>query len=517
MLTTQEKLKKIIESPVLWIETFLKISDKNGKIVPFKLNPQQKYLLKNLEKYNIICKSRQLGITSCSCAYSIYLASVYSNTTCLLMSYSIDSATGIFEKLKQLYYDLPKAIQVPLDANNKKELKFINGSRIIVCTCGNKDAARGLTLRFVHLSEVAFMKDTVDKQILAIEQALTPNGIMVLESTAQGLNSFSEMFFKAERKENMYRPFFFAFCDDKIMFAEEYEQFTERYINMHGAMPTMDELDETEKSLIEKGCSIQQICWRRLKIANSSEELFNQEFPSSATVAFVTSAGNNIFNPQAIHERLINIDSTPHIKICPNDLPVSLKCYFNRELHIWETPQQGMRYYAGVDTAEGLGGARDYSVIEVIDTEGFQCAEFRSNKIKPHVFAQIVNDLGIYYNKSLLVIEKASAGHVIADKLKNEYRYNRLYKHKGYDERGKAKHKIGFETNQKTKAIMINDFVELFEIGQLCINSEDLLKEMKLFMFKTDGKMEATRGNHDDTVMACAMAIQGLKHGIKYI
>ncbi|MEG2397006.1 MAG: terminase large subunit, partial [Oscillospiraceae bacterium] len=113
----------------------------------------------NLGKYNIILKARQQGFSTVAAAYSLYIACTKPNSSCLLMSYSIDSATAIFDKLKQLYNDLPNFAKSPLIANNKKELKFINGSRIVVCTCGNKDNARGMSLAFCHISEIAFFKD----------------------------------------------------------------------------------------------------------------------------------------------------------------------------------------------------------------------------------------------------------------------------------------------------------------------------------------------------------------------
>lgn len=412
-MTTQQKFKKILDSPILYIENFMRVVNKLGKLVPFKLNPQQKTLLQDMEKYNIILKSRQLGITTLSCAYSLYLTATNSNTTCLLVSYSIDSATSIFEKLKQLYNDLPKALQVETIANNKKELKFVNGSRIICATCGSKDVARGLTIRFAHLSEVGFMNENIDKQLLAIEQALTPNGKIILESTANGLNYFSELWNKAERKENMYKPFFFSWIDDKVMFADEYKMFCERYKNQHNNLPTVDELDEKEKSLYNQGASIEQLVWRRLKIANSSETSFTQEFPSNAVEAFI-STGNNIFNAEKIHERLSNIGEVK--------LPVSLVPWFNRGFSLWDTPKPKKKYYIGVDSGEGLG--QDYSAFQVVTEEGMQVAEFKSNKIKPFQYAELVNDIGIYFNKALLVIEKASSGHSVVDKLKNEYKYN---------------------------------------------------------------------------------------------
>lgn len=56
---------------------------------------------------------------------------------------------------------------------------------------------------------------------------------------------------------------------------------------------------------------------------------------------------------------------------------------------------------------------------------------------------------------------------------------------------------------------MISDMQEWFETGQCLVNSQDLLNEMKLFQ-KFENSMKAASG-HDDTVMAFAMAIQGLK------
>ena len=49
-MTNKEKLKQIVSNPILWIETFVNIVDKKGRIVPFKFNPQQKYIMKHRGK-----------------------------------------------------------------------------------------------------------------------------------------------------------------------------------------------------------------------------------------------------------------------------------------------------------------------------------------------------------------------------------------------------------------------------------------------------------------------------------
>lgn len=512
-MTNEEKLQRTLDDPLLFIQSYIKIVDKRGKLVSFIPNPQQRKLLTEIEKFNIVLKSRQLGISVLSCAYSIWLAIRYPNTSCLLMAHSLDGADGIFTKLKQLYGSIPKVIRPKLINNNRKELKLENGSRITVISCGTKESARGTTLRFVHVSEAAFCNENIDRQILAIEQALTPDGQIIVESTANGFNFFSDMYSKASRGENLYKPFFFGWVDDKLMFADEYKQFAERYIGRHGQLPIIEELDKNERALYHRGAAMEQIAWRRLKISNSSEQQFSQEFPSTPSEAFI-STGDNVFDNQKVHERINNLSSKT-IPM-PSTLPDALKPWYNRGFSLWEIPEDDIRYFIGVDSAEGLGGSSDYSVAEVVDRDGFQVAEFRSNKIKPFEFVEIVKELGYWFNTAYLVVEKASAGQTVCDRLYNDAQYPLMYKYKSWDAKGSVKRKPGFETTKQSKQRIIDDFVELHSKDFLCINSDVLLQEMKMFVYK-DGSTKASNGYHDDTVMAFAMALFGAKECPDYI
>lgn len=512
-MTNAEKLRRILDDPLLFIQTFIKIVDKQGRLVSFVPNPQQKHLLAEMDKFNVVLKSRQLGISVLSCAYSIWLAIRYPNTSCLLMAHSLDGADGIFTKLKQLYASIPSAIRPKLINNNRKELKLDNGSRITVVSCGTKESVRGSTLRFVHVSEAAFCNESIERQILAIEQCLTPNGQIIVESTANGFNYFSDMYSKAAQGESLYKPFFFGWVDDKLMFADEYKQFSKRYADLHGGLPALDELDSAELALYHRGATIEQIVWRRLKISNSSETQFAQEFPSTPSEAFITT-GDNVFDNQKVQERIDNLDEAT-IPM-PSTLPDILKPWYNRGFSLWEEPTEGIRYFIGVDSAEGLGGSSDYSVAEVVDRDGFQLAEFRSNKIKPYEFFEVVKELGYWFNTAYLVVEKASAGQTVCDRLYNDAQYPLMYKYKHWDAKGSVKRKPGFETNKQSKQRIIDDFVELQSKDNLCINSETLLQEMKMFVYK-DGSTKASSGYHDDTVMAFAMALFGAKECPNYV
>ena len=509
----KEKLIKILSDPILWGSSFCKVVDKSGKTVPFVMNPQQKELVNGLSKYNIVLKSRQLGITTVSCCLSLFYAITQPNSHCMLISFSLDSANAIFDKLKQIWDSIPNAIKPKEMANNRSYLKFDNGSKVTVCTMGSKELARGSSLKFVHISEIAFMKESlVSKQLLAIEQALLPDGKIILESTANGLNEFSNMWEKAEQGESLYKGFFFNWISDKIMFKEEYKQFATRYKGIYGKSLEQNELDLIEQSYFDMGATLEQLMWRRLKIANSTEMQFRQEYPASPIEAFITS-GNNIFNVEKVQQLYNERKSIEKITNIPN-IPIELKLYLNNYFTVWETPQKGIKYYVGVDSAEGMGA--DYTVIDVLNEDGMEVAQFRTNKIQAYEMASITNSIGLWYNRALLVVEKASTGGVILDRLRNTYHYKNLFKHKDYDHKGKMVKKIGWITSAKTKPILINDLVEWFENNDIFVRSTATLSEMKTYMF--DGSSaNAERGKHDDTIIACALAVQGIKQGFHYL
>ena len=439
----------------------------------------------------------------------------------MLMSYSLDTVDIVFKKLKAMYDDLDPSVKIKDVANNRKELILENRSRIVCCVCGTKDAARGSTLRYVHLTEVAFMDDTkLKNQLVAIEAALRPDGQIVLESTSNGMNYWFELWQKAVHGESQYKPFFFSWLDDKKQFIQEYKQNTEIYFNRNGKYLGVEELDEEELSLYYKmdgdknPLAMKKLMWRRMKILNIGLDKFRQEYPTTATESFIVS-GNNVFDLEKIQARMNNLYDTKPLSQVGMKLPILMRKW-KKDWYMWRQPKKNERFYGGVDTGEGISS--DNSVIQIVDKNGIQCFEFASNKIKPYEFADLVREVGDYYNTALLVVEKLSAGHTVVDKLYDSgHRYLRLYKYKEYDAKGKMRKKPGFQTSLKSRPIIINRFVEMFETKQILLNSKELLAEMKSFQLDANGKQQAVRGAKDDRVMSFAMALEGFTNGVWYI
>ncbi len=506
----EDKLKRILSDVKLYVESFLSIVNKGGKTVLFKLNNMQQQIYKNTSKYNIILKSRQGGGSVFILAKALYLCMTKANTHCMMLSHNMESTRNIFNKAKQLYESVPDIIKPKLERNNRQELAFSNGSVLSCATMGKKDNGRGATLTLVHVSELAFVGDQAKKQLLSLEQALIPEGQLWIESTANGMgNYFHELWTKAVNKESMYNPLFFSYLDSADMFVEDHKQAMQIFENLHGHSFTEEDLTDEEKGLIELDdrFTLPIICWRRMKISNSSEDEFNQEFPLTPEMAFI-STGSSIFNTQQIHERMKHLPKSLDKKQL-RDIPDELKQYINRSLWIYEKPIIGHKYSIGVDCSEGIG--QDYSALTIIDCEtNKEVCHFRNSKIPPHKFSEVVFSCAKFYNHGLLVIEKASAGTVVLDRLKNQYQYTNIYKSKFFDERGKKKKRVGFVTSEKTRSILINGYREAFEDGEVLINSKDILSEMLTFIADSNGKIQHIKGSHDDSLFSAMLAVFGL-------
>ena len=520
-MNTKQKLKKINANFELWARNFVKIIDNEGKEIPFIFNAQQKDFIKNMDKFNCVLKSRQIGFSTLALAYSLWLVCTRANTTCLLVSYNLETTQALFGNLKQMYAGIPDRYKPKELKNNKYELKLDNNSKVLVKTAGNKSLGRGLTCQYIHLSEYAFYPDVQQKEgLVALEQALAKNNdsAMVIETTANGYNYFQNLFTDAQKGYSKWKAFFYPwYCEatqkqfkHEINLAEQW--FKE---NHKGDRLRPKTLERDEEPLYEKGISLKMIMWRRWKLTSMAVEDFNQEFPDEPLNAFKTTA-RTVFDIAKVTSRinyLLPILNRHDIKI---KLPESLDRYYGKGFFMFKNVKQGQKYYAGVDTASGSGG--DYSTVSVFDSEGVQVAVFFDNKIPVYRFAKVINDLGRYYNYSFLVVERNSYGLGVIERLRREYGYLNMYKQKMFDEYGKRKLQLGYFTSKVNKAKLINDFKEQFELDLILMNDSNTLEQMKIFQ-DVDGKMGNIRGanNYDDLVIASALAVQGMKCGKWYI
>ncbi|HWJ80192.1 MAG TPA: terminase family protein [Niallia sp.] len=528
-MADQNKLQKVLSEFPTFAKNFIFITDNENQVIKFDLNDAQLEIeeLMKSNRFVIIGKARQSGISTFVLGRALFRALTKPNENILIVSYKGDSAKALFEKLKQMNDAIPREkfpnVFPKVKRDNRNELYFANGSRIQSVTAGNKDIGRGSTYTYVHLSEFAFYSNQ-ETQLLSVEQSLAKGSEsqLTIETTSNGTsNHFYRMFMMSMKGESKYVHYFVPFFHKlyKKQFAHDYNEAETWYkVTNKGKRLTVDDLEDDEKVLYDLGANLKQIMWRRWKMLDmESPQQFMQEYPSNPIESFI-STGQSVFDQTKVLQRLSYIKTPLSKNEVSEIIPESVLKYIGKGLDIFEFPKRTKKYYFGIDTASGSG--KDFSTIAAFDDEGQQVMSFYNNKIPLYEFAQVVYDLGIFYNYAFLTVEKNSYGLPLIERLRKEKGYLNMYKMKTFDERGKKKLQIGFITSEKTKAIMISDYKEQFEIGLINIECKITLQQMQMFV-ETNGRLGNKRGNsdlhHDDSVIAVGLAVQGMKQGKWYV
>lgn len=525
MSKLDKRLQKVLDDFELFSKNFIEIQNNDGERVKLELNEAQKDIHKLLkkEKFLIIPKSRQAGITTEMLAMAIWKAVTIPNQNIMIVSYLGASAKTLFDKLKDMNRSLPrekfKGVFPNIRRENRSELLLENGSRIISTTAGDKDIGRGETIDFILLSELAFYND-IDRQLLSVIQSLAKgaHSRLIIESTAKGMNSFHDIVMNADKNKSRFKLYFIPFYHRLYLkqWKNEMDEAEEWFKTVHGKRLSQKDFDDDEKILHKKGCSIRQLIWRRFKLLDMEIDEFHQEYPSTLHEAFVSS-GNGLFNQTKVLERMEHILPSMTREELENDIPASLYRHIGRGLEIYHLPKRGKRYYGGVDTAAGVGG--DNSTLSLLNDEGQQVLSFYSNKVSPHDFAEIINEIGLFYGHAYLCVERNSYGSVVLQQLREEFGYENLYKMKQFDQRGRRQLKLGFLTTESSKKIAISLFRQNFETGIVNIECKTTLEEMIIFVESANGKLGNRRGdkNKDDLVISMTLANVAMAEGKWYI
>jgi len=179
------------------------------------------------------------------------------------------------------------------------------------------------------------------------------------------------------------------------------------------------------------------------------------------------------------------------------------------EFRLFEPPQANTLYGIGVDPSEGLMYGDD-SVIEVGNcSTGEQVAEIQG-KIHPFDLAELVYQVGSWYNNALVGIENNRDGGCNAKLL--ELGYTNIYflaedKGAGYQ---KQMPKMGIAMSSKRRAELIAQGRRWLEEQRIKVLSSELLSQMEVFALH-NGKFQAPKGAHDDLVLGFLIMMEMMR------
>jgi phage terminase large subunit-like protein len=135
----------------------------SGKTVSFNLYPFQEDTLKAFSEYdnNIILKSRQMGLSTLVAIFSLWNLIFKSDQNILIISLKQDAAIEVLEKVSFANEALPSWMKVATVENNKKSIKFVNGSSIKASSTTKKSGV-GKSLAILIIDECISGNSIID-------------------------------------------------------------------------------------------------------------------------------------------------------------------------------------------------------------------------------------------------------------------------------------------------------------------------------------------------------------------
>lgn len=503
-----------IKDKMLRLNSLYKIVDKQGKTIVFRPNKPQKYFLENRHNRNIILKSRRLGMTTFGSIDMFDQTLFTKNYRSLMLSYDEDSSKKIFDDIimyawnsfnfKNLY---------KVDTNSAKMLKLLFGDKDqTYSTVEVKSSGRGGRYDYLHISEfgrICARNPLKAREILAgTIPAITPNGIINIESTAEGSDGeFHDMFWDAwDRPENIpltnkdYKAFFFNWQWDEEEIAQVNEQ-------MHEHLPKEFkeyQIKHNEKALKNKNLkeiTNQELVYWYGKYVECGKKwgVLLENYPTIPEEAF-SSSGRKLFDVMRLSQ--MEAEGTQESNTVG-------------DWTYYDMPKLGHSYVIGADPSEGIGS--DHSAVTILDItkDKFKVvATYKNNMMPPDLFGDELANKGLMYNNAFIVPEKNSMGYATVSRLKDIYPTHLIYAEERTDrETDKTTDSLGWRTTGATKPKMMYAMANLVNEDAIIIPDKTIIHEMRIYDKNEimDNRVDENKTNHFDLLMSLAMAVQGAK------
>jgi hypothetical protein len=464
----RDEYLKCAQDPAHFMKKYCYIQHPTRGRIQFNLYPFQEKVLRlwRDNPYNIVLKSRQLGISTLTAGYSLWIMLFQQDKNVLCIATKQETAKNMVTKVKFMFENLPSWLKVPADENNKLTLRLSNGSQIKAVSAA-ADAGRSEAVSLLLIDEAAFIEGIGEIWASAQQTLATGGGAIVLSTPFGTGNWFHQTWVRAEAQENDFLPI-------KLPW----------YVH-----PERDE------------------SWRK----KQDEYLGDPRLAAQECDCDFNTSGDVVFYP----EQLEFIIST-YVKD-----PLERRGV-DHNLWVWESPDYTRNYMVVADVARGDG--KDSSAFHVIDLESnTQVAEYKS-QLSPKEFGYLLCGIATEYNEALLVVENNNIGWATLDAILERGYRNLYYSPKSealnaetYLEKVDDPSKMipGFTMSMRTRPLVVNKFREYVGDKSVTIQSKRLLEEMKVFIWR-NGRPEAQSGYNDDLVMSFATGMYVRDTALKF-
>ena len=431
-----------------------------AKIVDIQILPQQRMVDLQTSKKTFIAEGFVSHNSTCVTGFIYHDTITNPGTTSALIGYNSSLTSELLDKVKTFWKTTPDELRPTINYNSKYEISFPSIDSKILVLPSTENVGRGYTITNVLATELAFW-DKADEKMTSLENSVPEEGKIIIESTPNGMgNLYHRMWFA---KDNGYQK-------------KEYGWWWEY---------SKEQLERIRKRMNNPMKFAQEY---ELEFLSSGRSVFDQKI--------IKNQRKNVLKPGD----KVKLESGDEFTVREEDGWV-----------VYKPPVPGGLYVCGVDVSEGVEGG-DYSVAVIFDRRnGEEVAMFRG-LIAPDRLAEKINKMGRKYNNALMVVEINNHGLTTVTVLKQLVYPSLYFRPAKFEHIGSTiTDKIGWQTNKKTRPILIDDFAQAVRDDEFIIHSQDLLDEMSVFIYDKNNNMIAQEGFHDDCIFASAICLQGFK------
>jgi hypothetical protein len=466
-----EKCMDPVNGPIYFATHFLKIQHPVKGSIPFEPYDYQLRLIQayHENKQCIAMLPRQMGKTTCACAYLLWYTMFVPEAQVLIAAHKYEGAQDIMNRYRFGYENLPDFIRAGVYSYNRNTIEYDNGARIQAVTT-TENTGRGKSLSLIYCDEFAFVQppEKAKEFWTALSPTLSTGGKCIITSTPNSdEDQFALIWTEAQKR-------FDEFGNEQALGSNGFHSFFAHW-NEHP--------DRDEK-------------WAATERAKIGDERFRREFDCEFLI---------------FDETLINAVKLAELKGVEPTMTMG-QTRFYKDIDPKST------YLVALDPSLGTGG--DYGAIQVYEMPAMiQVAEWHHNLTPIQIQVKHLRDLckyiqdrgkekggvpQVYYSvenntvgeSALICIENMGEETIPGLFLSEPIR-------KGHVRRFRK----GFNTTHKTKISSCSQFKHMLETGKMKIHSKPLVSELKTFIAHGVG-FGAKTGEHDDLVSASLLIIR---------
>ena len=460
-----------VTGPLYFAKNFLKIQHPTRGSIPFVPYEYQERLIDayHNNKQCIAMLPRQMGKTTCACAYLLWYTMFVPEAQVLIAAHKYEGAQDIMNRYRFGYENLPDFIRAGVYSYNRNTIEYDNGARIQAVTT-TENTGRGKSLSLIYCDEFAFVQppEKAKEFWTALSPTLSTGGKCIITSTPNSdEDQFALIWTEALKR-------FDEFGNEQPLGTNGFHSFFAHW-NEH---PDRDEE------------------WAATERAKIGNERFRREFDCEFLI---------------FDETLINAVRLAEMKGVDPLMTMGQTRWY-KDINPQAT------YLVAHDPSLGTGG--DYGAIQVFEMPTMeQVAEWRHNLTPIQSQVKVMREILKYIQERGIEkggqpqlyysVENNSLGEAALIVIRDigEENFPGLFLSEPIRKGHVRKFRKGFNTTHRTKITACSQLKNMLETQKMKIYSKPLISELKTFVASGIG-FNAKTGEHDDLISGVLLIIR---------